>query len=128
MRHVNAGLKVVAGLGLLVAAGVGIAQAQPADDAALLATLTTEGEAIFRQNCTGCHGAQGGGGEGPAFIANGRLASVSTIMDQVIRGGAYMPNFGRLSDREIAAVATFIRNSFENSFGIVTPEQVVGYR
>jgi mono/diheme cytochrome c family protein len=128
MRHVKAGLNVVAGLGLSVAAGLGIAQAQPAGDAALLAALISEGQAVFSQNCTGCHGAQGGGGEGPAFIANGRLASISTIMDQVIRGGAYMPNFARLSDRDIAAVATFIRNSFENSFGIVTPEQVAGYR
>jgi mono/diheme cytochrome c family protein len=129
MRQVTAGLKVVAGFGILVAAGGAIAQAQPADDAALLATLMDQGEPIFNRICTVCHGAEGGGGEGPAFVGNGALASLSTIMDQVIRGGAYMPAFGgALSDAEIAAVATFIRNSFGNSFGVVTAEQVAGYR
>jgi mono/diheme cytochrome c family protein len=33
-----------------------------------------------------------------------------------------------LDDEEVAAVATFIRHSWENAAGIVTPEQVARQR
>jgi len=105
------------------------APAAPAEeDPALLAALIDEGESVFRRNCTGCHGAEGGGGEGPAFVNSARLASVSTILTQIIQGGAYMPAFDALSDRQVAAVGTFIRNSFGNSFGILTEERVAAFR
>lgn len=126
MRQVIAGAKATSGVLVALLAGTAIAHAQ-ADDAAMAGLMAT-GEAVFNQNCTGCHGTDGGGGEGPAFIGNARLESISTIMDQVIRGGAYMPPFGRLSDEQIAGVATYIRNSFTNSFGIVTAAQVATYR
>ena len=84
------------------------------DDPVLLADLVDEGETVFRRNCTGCHGVDGGGRDGPRFTDSARLVSVSTILTQVIDGGAYMPDFGGLSDRQVVAVATFIRNSFGN--------------
>lgn len=127
MRHVIAGAKATSGVLVALLAGTAIAHAQ-ADDAAM-ADLIDAGEAVFNRYCYVCHGTDGGGGEGPAFIGNARLESISTIMDQVIRGGAYMPPFGGvLNDQQVAGVATFIRNSFTNSFGIVTPEQVATYR
>lgn len=127
MRQVIAGAKVTSGVLVALLAGTAIAHAQ-ADDAAMAALMDT-GEAVFNQRCNVCHGADGGGGEGPAFIGNARLESISTIMDQVIRGGAYMPPFGGiLNDEQVAGVATYIRNSFTNSFGIVTAAQVATYR
>ena len=98
------------------------------DDPALLADLIDEGATVFRRNCTSCHGSEGGGSDGPSFINSQRLSSTSTIMTQVIDGGAYMPPFNGLSNREVAAVGTFIRNSFGNEFGILSEERVARYR
>jgi len=39
-----------------------------------------------------------------------------------------MPAFGQLSDEEVAAVATYIRNSWGNKFGGVKPEQAKAAR
>jgi mono/diheme cytochrome c family protein len=39
-----------------------------------------------------------------------------------------MPAFDTLTDRQIAAVATYIRNSFGNSYGIATEDEVAGFR
>jgi mono/diheme cytochrome c family protein len=39
-----------------------------------------------------------------------------------------MPPFNGLSDRQVAAVATYIRNSWGNEFGIVTEAQIAAYR
>lgn len=34
-----------------------------------------------------------------------------------------MPAFAQLSDEELAAVATYIKNSWSNKFGGVTPDE-----
>jgi mono/diheme cytochrome c family protein len=39
-----------------------------------------------------------------------------------------MPPTPQLSDDEIAAVSTYARNSFGNSFGVVTPAEVKSRR
>jgi len=39
-----------------------------------------------------------------------------------------MPPFHDMTDREIAAVATYVRNSFGNKLGIATEEEVGGNR
>lgn len=125
-RHATR-IGAVIGVGLMALTGYTTAIAQ--DDAALLATLIDEGESLYDRNCAGCHGADGEGGEGPALVANENLAFVSSIATQVIEGGAYMPPFGtRFTDREIAALASFIRNSWDNDFGVVTGAQIAGYR
>jgi mono/diheme cytochrome c family protein len=94
----------------------------------MLAALVQEGGPIFRSNCVPCHGQQAEGGAGPALAGNNFLASASAVANQIVNGGNYMPPFGALSDHQIAAVATFIRNSFGNSFGIVTEATVAQAR
>jgi mono/diheme cytochrome c family protein len=123
MRHVIAGASKAAGALALLVVGSVAANAQDMD------ALLEDGEDIFGTFCAVCHGGEGGGSEGARLVGNQLINSISLIMDQVIRGGAYMPAFGpRLSDDDIAAVATFIRNSWGNEFGVVTAEQVAGYR
>lgn len=102
------------------------AAAEP--DPAQVAQLINEGETVYERRCATCHGNEGGGSQAPALAGNNLLASRSTVLSQIILGGAYMPAFGNLSDHEIAAVATFIRNSFGNEFGPVTEEQVTAAR
>ena len=123
MRQVIAGASKAAGALALLLAGSITASAQDMD------ALLEDGEDIFGTYCAVCHGGGGGGSEGPRLAGNQLINSISLIMDQVMRGGAYMPAFGpRLDDDDIAAVATFIRNSWGNEFGAVTADQVAGYR
>jgi len=95
--------------------------------------LTAEGASIYRSRCTRCHG-RNGEGERQSHDAAPRLAgnyarlSVQSIAVQVIRGGAYMPPFDSLTDREIAAVATYVRSSFGNDHGSATAEEVAKNR
>ena len=127
MRQVIAGAIAMSGFLVLLVTGTAIANAQDAGDDAALAALIEDGEDVFATNCVVCH-ADDGHGDGPAFGGNPLLASVSQIMDQLLLGGAYMPPFDGMTDDDIAAVATFIRNSFGNSFGMVTADQVATYR
>ena len=92
-----------------------------------------EGASVYRNRCARCHGRNGQGqwyGHDAAPRLDGNFArlSVRGIAVQVIQGGSYMPPFAGLTDREIAAVATYIRNSFGNNHGIATEEEVSKYR
>ena len=95
--------------------------------------LIAEGASVYRNRCARCHGRNGEGqwyGHDAAPRLDGNFArlSVRGIAVQVIQGGSYMPPFASLTDREIAAVATYIRNSFGNNYGIATEEEVYKYR
>ena len=98
-----------------------------------LEVLIAEGASVYRNRCARCHGRNGQGqwyGHDAAPRLDGNFArlSVRGIAVQVIQGGSYMPPFASLTDREIAAVATDIRNSFGNNYGIATEEEVYKYR
>ncbi len=105
-----------------------VAQASGEPD---MATLMTEGEALFNSNCAGCHARDGTGDEnglpGPKLVGNDFLASAGAIIGQIMVGN---PNHGmppfldRLNDREIAAIATYVRNSWGNAYGIVPVNSV----
>lgn len=108
--------------------------AAPADEAAApgandpaFAAVMEAGETLYTTTCVGCHGAQG---EGPArvFAGNENLEYIVLIASQVIVGGEFMPAFPELTDEEIAAIGTYIRNSWGNAFGIVLPEDIAQYR
>ena len=100
---------------------------------ASLETLVKEGASVYRSRCAECHGLNGEGqwqDHDAAPRLAGKLAplSVERIAVLIIQGGSYMPRFDSLTHREIAAVATFVRNSFGNSHGIVTEEEIAGFR
>jgi mono/diheme cytochrome c family protein len=65
-------------------------------------------EAIYAQNCAGCHGEQGeGGGVGPGFagLEEGDRDAAET---QIRQGGGGMPAFEEiLTDEEIEALAEY---------------------
>jgi predicted lipoprotein with Yx(FWY)xxD motif/mono/diheme cytochrome c family protein len=104
-------------------------QAAPARQAEVPAELMTAGGTLYSRHCAACHGRQGGGGAGPRLSGNGDLASNTRVVRQILNGGPFMPPFGNvLSDDEVAAVATFIRNSWGNSFGPINEEEVSAER
>src|SRR5690606_33568563 len=89
---------------------------QPEGD--LMAAYMKEGATVYSRICATCHGANGDESLAThvAILANNsRLQNGRMVLHRVINGGTYMPAFGdALNDREVAAVATFVRNSFGN--------------
>src|SRR5579875_2101621 len=87
------------------------------------------GEAIFDQGCAVCHGATGEGGAGPALRGNHWLANRELVLSAILRGLMMMPPFaGRLSNDQVAAVASYIRNNWGNHYGPITSEDVAAAR
>jgi predicted lipoprotein with Yx(FWY)xxD motif/cytochrome c5 len=85
----------------------------------------TAGEAVFNSHCAVCHGAMGQGGTGVKLAGNSVLGDSQLVISQILRGGRVMPPFAsQLSDSDVAAVATYIRNSWGNSYGNVVEQQV----
>jgi mono/diheme cytochrome c family protein len=102
------------------------------------------GQAIFKDNCAACHTDQGRGSPGlfPTFAGNPVIQSddPTTLIRVVLKGtqGAStpsaptspaMPSFGwRLSDAQVAAVLTYIRNGWGNAAAPVANGDVAAVR
>jgi mono/diheme cytochrome c family protein len=102
------------------------------------------GQAIFKDNCAACHTEQGRGSAGlfPTFAASPIIQSddPTTLIRVVLKGtqGAYspaaptapaMPSFAwRLSDPQVAAVLTYIRNGWGNAAAPVSSGDVASVR
>jgi mono/diheme cytochrome c family protein len=93
-----------------------------------LATISSpsSGHDVFMQSgCFACHGELGYGGAGPRFRGDKLLAADQYVVGQILLGRGIMPSFAhRLNDEQIAAVATYVRNSWGNNFGPVSVEDV----
>ncbi|RIK35951.1 MAG: hypothetical protein DCC55_28770 [Chloroflexi bacterium] len=90
--------------------------------------LIVQGEQVYQANCATCHQA---GGEGtsvfPALADNALILEddPAAVVDAIIHGRGEMPAFGdALSNEEIAAVASYIRNAWGNQAPPVSEEQV----
>ena len=73
-----------------------------------------QGGALFAANCAPCHGAAGGGGDGPALVGNTFIAEQrdTELIDFILAGrpGTAMPPFaGRLELEETAAIVELLR-------------------
>ncbi|SDF35292.1 Cytochrome c, mono-and diheme variants [Thermus arciformis] len=100
------------------AEGTGQAAAPAGVDPALM----EKGKAIYEANCAACHQANGQGMPPafPALAGNANLKDANLILNVVKNGRGAMPAVGaNFSEEELKAVATYIRNSFGNSFGPV---------
>jgi mono/diheme cytochrome c family protein len=88
------------------------------------------GQKLFMQaRCFACHGEFGFGGAGPRFRDDRYLALTDYVVGQILMGRDIMPAFGTiLNDDQVAAVASYIRNSWGNNFGAVQAQQVAGVR
>jgi glucose/arabinose dehydrogenase/mono/diheme cytochrome c family protein len=100
---------------------------EPETDVEDETALIQQGQQVFSNQCTACHGAQGQAGVGPALADNQFVtqADPEPVIDIVVHGQGQMPGFGDvLSDEQIAAVVSYIRNSFGNDASVVSPEEV----
>jgi mono/diheme cytochrome c family protein len=117
--------------------------AAPASDAPIDPAVMELGKAKF-MTCTGCHGMNGEGGPiGPPLAnsdwVNGPISNLIRIQLRgltgpiTVSGKEYnfpvpMAPLASQTDEEIAAVLTYVRNSFGNKASAVTPDQVAALR
>ena len=101
------------------------AQAQKADE-----VNATSGVQVYKQaRCYACHGEQGFGGVGPSFRQDQFLVLGDYVVAQILIGRSVMPSFAdTLSNEQIAAVASYIRESWGNKFGDVKADEVANTR
>ena len=90
-------------------------------DPAVMASIESEwpekGPQLFAANCSGCHGAEGGGGVGPALAGNKDILNDPAMAYGIVhKGKGGMPSFeGKLQDNEIYAVLNYVLHSWGNS-------------
>jgi mono/diheme cytochrome c family protein len=79
---------------------------------------TPNGAQLYRSNCSGCHGGDGGGGIGPQLRDGAVTKDFKDAASQVsfVKSGASgMPAFrDRLSEAEIQAVVDFTRTTLQS--------------
>jgi mono/diheme cytochrome c family protein len=104
------------------------------------ANVMTQGGAIWQDACSACHRmeAQGVPRYFPPLKSNANLQQrdPTTVIHYILAGAQHRPNQRaptplsmpafdwKLDDSQVAAVATYARNSWGNSASAVTPEQV----
>ena len=85
------------------------------------------GRAVY-SNCAGCHGRNGEGGFAPALAHDARLGMDAYVLLKISRGSEHMPAFGQqLSADQLAAVASFIRSHWNNSFRPISSQAVARF-
>ena len=103
-----------------------------------------EGAAVYADNCTACHTRDGTGIPdifprlaGSQVVQQDDPTTILRILVTGTRAAATedaptapaMPSFGwRLSDRQVAAVATYIRNNWGNAAGTVSEDEAARVR
>jgi len=85
--------------------------------------LIARGAKVYQANCAACHQANGQGVAGafPALAGSKVVANTPEQIHIMLNGKNAMPSWKALSDVELAAVATYVKNSFGNKAGEVQP-------
>jgi cytochrome c oxidase subunit II len=100
-----------------------------------LADLVARGEKLYAANCVACHLADGKGNpaakikalDGSALVLNDPLNQIKTLLGGAANGA--MPPWKQWSDTDLAAVATYTKNSWSNKTGkLIQPAEVADVR
>ena len=99
-----------------------------------LPEMLVRGEKVYAANCAACHQANGKGA-GPIKPLDGSAKVVAAdhkVQLEVLLNGqnnGAMPSWKQLSDTDLAAVATYTKNSWSNKTGqLVQPAEVLALR
>jgi cytochrome c oxidase cbb3-type subunit 2 len=123
-------LTMLIGIPLIVAAQDATPEATPASAGD---PLLVRGEEIFNTVCIACHQPDGKGIEGIFLPLAGNplvtLEDPTYLITVILNGRGGMPRFDTTySDEDIASIATFVRQNWENDAPAVTAEQVAAVR
>ncbi|MBQ0133096.1 MAG: cytochrome c oxidase subunit II [Comamonas sp.] len=90
--------------------------------------LIARGEKVYATNCAACHQANGKGAgpikalDGSALVKGGLAEPMHVLLEG--RANGTMPAWKQLSDVELAAVLTYVKNNWSNNTGqLVQPAQ-----
>jgi cytochrome c oxidase subunit 2 len=89
------------------------------------AELVARGAKVYQTNCQVCHQANGRGipGTFPGLAGSKVVADTPDQIAIMLHGRNAMPSWKQLPDVELAAVATYVKNSWGNSAGEVQPAE-----
>jgi mono/diheme cytochrome c family protein len=98
--------------------------------------LFKQGQAIYVEQCSGCHQIEGQGQAtvAPALAGSKRVAANGDVPVRILTNGlegkiGLMPPLGgAMSDEEVAAVLTYVRQSFGNRAAPLPPAAVKEWR
>jgi cytochrome c oxidase subunit 2 len=84
-----------------------------------LAALMERGARVYAANCVACHQANGQGVKGtfPALDGSAIVKDKAQQIAIMLDGKNAMPSWKTLSDVELGAVATYVKNSWSNKSG-----------
>lgn len=121
LKRIAPGAGAIAAMALLAS----VANAQEAVDEDLMAL----GEEIYGNSCAQCHRSEGQGTPPafPALAENEFLEDAGAVASIIHEGREAMPPFANLDAEQVAAVATYIRNSWGNEYGGVDVDEVAAY-
>lgn len=103
------------------------------------APIAEDGKTVYAQNCLSCHQADGGGvpNMNPPLIKTDYVLGDKNRLIKIVLNGFnerveiegemynnVMPALNHLTDKQIAAVLTYVRNNFGNKASAVTPVEV----
>ena len=91
-------------------------------------TLLKAGETLYASDCASCHKPSGEGMPPtfPALAGNSFLSDASAVVKKVYEGGGSMPSHPSYTAKDLAAVATYVRNTWGNSYGGVSVSDAAG--
>lgn len=85
-------------------------------------TLLKAGETLYGSDCAACHKPSGEGMPPtfPALAGNSFLSEAPAVVKKVYEGGGSMPGHPSYTAEDLAAIATYVRNTWGNNFGGVS--------
>ncbi len=92
---------------------------------------TNDGAGLYQRYCASCHKPDGTGVKDifPSLVKNDKVTGEKTALLQlVLNGKEQMPSFAFLSDDELAAVLSYIRQSWSNESSDITSTHIRNYR
>lgn len=136
LRHSRAtilGIVALVAVAVSVPLLVGAQNATPGASPAAQPVQITRGEEIFNRVCIACHQPDGKGIEGIYLPLAGNpavtLEDPTYLITVILNGRGGMPRFdSTYSDEDIAAIATYVRQEWDNDAPAVTAEQVAAVR
>ncbi len=131
--HRRLGVLLLA-VSLTLLASIPLMGAARQDDASPVANdLVAQGEVIFNNVCIACHQPDGKGVEGIYLPLAGNplvtLEDPTYLITTILNGRGGMPRFdSTYSDEQVAAIATYVRQAWDNDAAPVTAEEVAAVR
>ena len=119
-----------------------LAVAQRASPPTVSGAIADRGKEVYDQNCLACHQIDGSGVPmltpslvNAEWVQGDKVRLINVVLKGLqgveINGEMYdnpMPPLAHLSDEDIAAVLTYIRNNFSNKAGPIKKEEVAAAR